>query len=99
MGKKRFRIDHLAHLGRLELSRQEKKRYSDQLSDILDYVEQLHKVDTKRILAIGQVTGSKNIFRQDREERCLPSGQILKNAGAARGGYFKVKAIFKNKDE
>ena len=39
-------VEHVARLARLELSEQEKEKLTDQLSNILTYVEKLNELDT-----------------------------------------------------
>ena len=39
-------VEHVAKLARLELSEEEKIKFSKQLGDILKYVEQMNEVDT-----------------------------------------------------
>lgn len=61
-------IQHIAQLARLELSPEELKLYGSQLSDILNYINQLQEVDVSDIEPTAQVTGLKNIMRGDRAE-------------------------------
>ncbi len=42
-------VEHIALLARLELTQEEKERYQQQLSDILDHVAQLQALDTSAI--------------------------------------------------
>lgn len=58
-------IDHIAHLARLELSEDELKKYSQELSTILDYIGMLNEVDTKDVEATAQVSGLSDVFRLD----------------------------------
>ena len=41
-------VEHIAELARLELTDEEKERYRQQLSAILDYVARLQALDTSR---------------------------------------------------
>lgn len=58
-------IQHIANLARLELTDKELKTYGDQLSDVLSYIDQLKEVDTKGVEPTAQVTGLKDVFRED----------------------------------
>ncbi len=42
-------VEHIAQLARLYLSEDEKKRFREQLSAILDYAARLQQVDTRNI--------------------------------------------------
>ena len=58
-------IQHIANLARLELTDKELKIYGDQLSDVLSYIAQLKEVDTEGVEPTAQVTGLKDVFRED----------------------------------
>jgi aspartyl-tRNA(Asn)/glutamyl-tRNA(Gln) amidotransferase subunit C len=61
-------IEHIANLARLELSDEEVKKYGGQLSGIFDYIEQLSEVNVEGVEPTAQVTGMKNILREDKVE-------------------------------
>ena len=63
---------HIAKLARLELKAEEVEKFRTQLSEILEYVGQLSKVDTTGIEPISQITGLQNVTREDRVESCEP---------------------------
>ncbi len=56
------------------------------MDDILNYVKQLQKVDTKNVLPLSDTSGLKNVTRKDVVEE---QPELLK-------GHVKVKAIFEN---
>jgi aspartyl-tRNA(Asn)/glutamyl-tRNA(Gln) amidotransferase subunit C len=58
-------IEHVAKLARLELTEEEIKKYGEQLSGVLSYIDQLQEVDTKNIEPTAQVTGLQNSWRED----------------------------------
>jgi len=58
-------VRHIAKLARLNLSDEEVKKYSKELSSILEYVDALQKVETKGVEPTAQVTGLTNAFRED----------------------------------
>lgn len=84
----------LASLSRLRLSQAEIKKFQTELSEILDYVETLNKVDTKDLEPTYQVTGLTNVTRPDeiREYTAKPA-DLLKNAPAIADNQFKVKRV------
>ena len=55
----------LARLARLDLSDDEIQEYASELSEILQYVEQLQAVDTQGLKPTNQVTGLTNVMRPD----------------------------------
>ncbi|MCL4389840.1 MAG: Asp-tRNA(Asn)/Glu-tRNA(Gln) amidotransferase subunit GatC [Patescibacteria group bacterium] len=91
-------IKHVAKLANLPLTADEEKRFSAQLTAILNLVSQLQKVPTKNVVPTSQVTGQENVFRDDKieTERILTQDEALSNAKKTYNGYFVVPRIFKN---
>ncbi|TSC92594.1 MAG: aspartyl-tRNA(Asn)/glutamyl-tRNA (Gln) amidotransferase subunit C [Candidatus Berkelbacteria bacterium Licking1014_7] len=94
--KKRFDIRHLAHLSRLDLSKNEKEKFSSQLSEILDYFKKLQAVKTKDSLKYGQSLGLENIYREDVCEKSLSPKEIFQNANDKKRPHFKVGMVLGN---
>ena len=94
-------VEKIASLARIEISEKEKSKYSEELSEILDYVEILKKVDTDKIAETSQVTGLENVYREDTADEVTQVDKnkdknrekILKNAPAQKDGYIKTKAV------
>jgi len=88
-------VKHIANLARLELTKAEEKKYGEQLSAVLDYVEQLQEVDVNNIEATAQVTGLGNVMREDKikdwdeQERNM----ALKQVPELENGQIKVKRV------
>ena len=60
-------VQYVASLGMLEVADDEKKELADQLSRIVEYVEQLNKLDVSGIEPTAQVvTSMKHAVREDR---------------------------------
>ncbi len=55
----------LARLARLELTDEEVKKFQVELTSILQYVEQIQKADVRGLEPTTQVTGLKNVMRED----------------------------------
>lgn len=88
-------IEHIAKLSRLELTDEEKRHYCEQLSSILDYVEQLSEVDTENVEPTANVTGLSNVMREDEiEESGVQYSDIEKNAPEFKDGSFVVPGVF-----
>lgn len=82
----------LARLARLDLSDDEIERYRDELSDILQYVEQLQGVDYKGLKPTNQVTGLTNVMRDDEiRDYGYQASDLLKNVPAVKNNQIKVK--------
>ncbi|MBU1987583.1 Asp-tRNA(Asn)/Glu-tRNA(Gln) amidotransferase subunit GatC, partial [Patescibacteria group bacterium] len=74
---------------------EELKKYSNQLSDILSYINQLKEADTTNVEPTAQVTGMENIFREDTVEE-WDKDEIevaLEQAGELEDGQVKVGRV------
>ncbi|TSC80623.1 MAG: aspartyl-tRNA(Asn)/glutamyl-tRNA (Gln) amidotransferase subunit C [Candidatus Peregrinibacteria bacterium Gr01-1014_25] len=58
-------VRHIAQLARLQLTEDEVRRFPQQLTSILQYVDMLKEVDTSAVEATSQVTGLENALRED----------------------------------
>jgi aspartyl-tRNA(Asn)/glutamyl-tRNA(Gln) amidotransferase subunit C len=84
----------LAALSKLRLSDVEVEKLRGELSEILDYVEQLDKVEAEGLEPTYQVTGLKNVMRGDEvKDYGYKSEDLLKNAPVMQDGQFKVKRV------
>lgn len=88
-------VKHVARLANLNLTSKELKKFQKQLSSILEYVNQLNKVDTKGVEPTSQVTGLENVIREDKITPSLTQKEVLSNAPETHKGFFKVRAVFK----
>jgi aspartyl-tRNA(Asn)/glutamyl-tRNA(Gln) amidotransferase subunit C len=84
----------LAALSRLRLSDEEIEKLRGELSEILNYVEILNKVDVGNVEPTYQVTGLKNVMRSDEvKDYGYETKALLKNAPMLQDGQFKVKRV------
>jgi len=84
----------LARLSRLRLSDAEVDKFSDELSEILNYVEKLNSVDVTGLKPTYQVTGLKNVMRPDEpKDYGYTSEELLANAPSTEEHQFKVKRV------
>lgn len=93
-------VQHIAKLARLQLTLKEVKIYQKQLGEILDYVGQLQKVNTKKIPPQTGGTQLKNIFRSDKAQSTGKKvrEKLLENAPLRHGDYIKTRAVFEKKN-
>ncbi|TSC95578.1 MAG: aspartyl-tRNA(Asn)/glutamyl-tRNA (Gln) amidotransferase subunit C [Parcubacteria group bacterium Athens1014_10] len=87
-------VEYIAKLARLGLNKKEKEKFGEQLSKILDFVEQLQKVEVKNIEPIAQITGLENRERIDEVEQFAGEKKLLDLAPDTDNGYFKIKTVF-----
>ena len=87
-------IEHIASLARLGLTEEEKEKYAEQLSSILDYVEKLNKLNTDKIEQIAHITGAENVMISDEIKNKPDRDNLLKNSPDKEKGFIKVKSVF-----
>ncbi len=86
-------IEALAKLARLGLKAGEIKKFQKEISQILDYVEQLKEVDTYQVAPTNQVTNLENVVRHDEAKAAEQQPALLKCAPAMEGRQIKVKKV------
>ncbi len=86
-------VEHIAVLARLGLSPAEKEMFRDQLSEILDYVEKLNRLDTAGVPPTTSALPLSNVMRSDEVTSSLSTDDALANAPDASANHFRVQAI------
>lgn len=86
-------VKKIAHLARIELQDDEVERFRKDLSSVLEYVEELKKVDTDGLEIVASVTGLENVDRPDKPVVIDYQADILANAPETKDRYYKVKSI------
>ena len=86
----------IADLAKLPLAQKELEIFSNQLTEILDFVEKISEVKTQAVEPLTNVVGAKNVFREDEVKPSLSQKEALSNAPQSHCGYFKVSAVFEN---
>jgi len=88
---------HVAKLANLKLTDNEINKFSIQLSEVLNFIDELKKVDTKNIEPTSQTTGLTNVKRKDKvdETRILTKEEALSGTDNIQNGYFVVPQIIK----
>jgi aspartyl-tRNA(Asn)/glutamyl-tRNA(Gln) amidotransferase subunit C len=87
-------IIKLAALARLDLSDDEIAEYSQELTEILHYVEQLQNVDVAGLQPTNQVTGLTNVMREDDViDYGYQPQDLLKNVPDVQDDQIKVKRM------
>ncbi len=86
-------VEHIADLARLHLTDEEKARFREQLSAILEYAEMLNRLDISAIPPTATVLPLRTVLRQDEVTPSIPRERLLGNAPAAEAGMFQVPPV------
>ena len=84
----------IASLAKLELTDQEIKEYSKDLTNILKWMEELKEVDVSNVQPVTSVTKNKLYEREDTTyKNTVEQEKILYNAPEKVGRYFTVPKV------
>lgn len=86
-------VEHIAELARLDISEDEKKRYREQLSAILEYAARLQELDTANIPPTSSVLPARSVLRPDRVRPGLSIEDVLRNAPETEQNQFRVPPV------
>jgi len=87
-------VIHIAKLARIEFTKEEDQKLTEELSEIINYVEELEKAPTEDSDSIGQISGLENVMREDEIETGLSIDKILQNAPERKDNFIKTKKVF-----
>ena len=90
-------VEHIAQLAKLEFTDAEKEKFTHQLNQILEYVEQMNKLDTGRVEPLSHVIELSNVFRADAVKQGVSTEEALKNAPSKTEEFFKVPKVINEK--
>ena len=84
----------IASLAKLELTEQEIKEYSKDLTNILKWMEELKEVDVSNVQPVTSVTKNELYEREDiAYKNTVEQEKILLNAPEKVGEYFTVPKV------
>lgn len=86
-------IEHVAKLSMLNLSEEEKERFTKEMEKIVSYVEKLNELDTSDVKPREHVIPMKNVFRQDKVKQSYDRDSMLGNAPSSENGCFRVPKV------
>jgi aspartyl-tRNA(Asn)/glutamyl-tRNA(Gln) amidotransferase subunit C len=87
-------VEHIASLARLRLTEEEKARYCQQLSAILDYMAKLKELDTSHIEPTATVLPLRTVLRPDEVRPSLQPDEWLANAPETEAQMFRVPPVW-----
>jgi aspartyl-tRNA(Asn)/glutamyl-tRNA(Gln) amidotransferase subunit C len=88
-------VEHIAELARLKLTDEEKDRFRQQLSEILEYAARLQAVDTSQVepAAAQSPAAAPGVLRPDVPGPCLELNEVLANAPQVDSDQFRVPPV------
>ena len=89
----RKQVLHIAGLANLAFSDEEYDTITDQLNEILQWVEQLNRLDTSTVEPTARIPESRRSLREDRVGGSIDNHEALANAPESGAGLFKVPRV------
>lgn len=86
-------VEHIAQLARLHLTEEEKERYREQLSNILDHISKLQELDTSNVQPMSSVVVEQSRLREDKPGPGMPREDLLSNAPDVADDQFRVPPV------
>ncbi len=89
-----MKVRDVAHLARIALSDEEAVRYQEQMDQILEYVEQLNRIDVTGIEPTAHAGAVFNVVREDiATGTSLSQAAALQNAPAVSHDQFRMPKV------
>lgn len=92
-------VKHVASLAKLEFTDEELQKFTGQMDEIINMVEQLGEVDTTDVSVTSTVTEEVNVMREDVAVKGTDRTLLMKNVPEEKDGLIKVPAIIDESEE
>ena len=89
----RIEVKKVAHLARLELNEPEINNHAEQLEKILEYIEELEKIDTEDVPCTTRAIEVINVLRKDEKKNYDSTEELLELGPSREDKFFKVPKI------
>jgi aspartyl-tRNA(Asn)/glutamyl-tRNA(Gln) amidotransferase subunit C len=86
----------VAELARLEFGEAELEKFTEQMGDILTYIERLNELDTANVEPTSHVLDIPAPLRDDVVVEWLHTGEALENAPEEEDGFFVVPRVIED---
>ena len=86
-------VRKIAHLARLEFNEEGVEKMKKDMTQILDWVEQLGEVDTEGVEPLTTMSSEGNMMREDKVGEHLSHERGLANAPQKDSDYFRVPKV------
>lgn len=86
-------VEYIAQLARLKFKDEELENFTQQLNEILNYVEKLNELDTTNVEPLDHPFENVNVFRNDELRPSVQTEAALMNAPDRTDEFFKVPKV------
>ena len=92
-------VRKIAELSRLSLSSDELKKRTEDMNNILNYMDTLNEIDTDNVEELYNVNDMSNPLRDDTFEQSLEKKDVLKNSPSSNDDYIEIPLIVKKESQ
>ena len=92
----RDQVSKVAELARLKLNSEQLDNHARQIERILEYINQLEKIDTSNVPCTTRAIEVINVVREDNKQTFDNREEILNLAPLREEDFFKVPKIIKD---
>jgi aspartyl-tRNA(Asn)/glutamyl-tRNA(Gln) amidotransferase subunit C len=86
-------IEHIVNLSRISMDSKEKESLSQDLSDILGYVEKLKELDVSQAKTVDNLVVRSSMTRKDQPQKSCSRKEIIDLFTEKQDRFLKVKSI------
>lgn len=86
-------VEYIAELSRLKFDEKELNNLTEDLNEILTYIDKLNELNTDNIEPLSHPIEGTNAFREDLVKPSISTEDALKNAPDRDESFFKVPKV------
>ena len=86
-------VKHIAKLSKLNLTQEELEKYTNELSSIVDFANELSNINVEGIKPTAHILDIKNVFRKDEVKEFKDIDGLMQNAPDKERGMFKIPKV------
>jgi aspartyl-tRNA(Asn)/glutamyl-tRNA(Gln) amidotransferase subunit C len=87
-------LEYLAELGRIKLADSEEVKLLKDLQEILNYFQELQKIDITDVEPMVGAPGAKNVFREDAAKKNKTIKKLIENFPEKENSFLKIPPVF-----
>ena len=92
-------VKKIAELSKLSLTNEELKKRTEDMNNILDYMDTLNEIDTENVEELYNVHDMNNSLRKDNYESSLDKKDVLANSPNSNSDYIEVPLTVKKESQ
>lgn len=92
-------VKKIASLSRLSLTEDELQKRTEDMNNILNYMDSLNEINTDNVKELNNVHDMNASLRSDSSDESLNQQDVLNNSPSSNGDYIKVPLTVKKESQ